>query len=145
VPKLCPKIIRNIKTYLTISKSIEIQNALKTASFQWNYIIICTLSFSAASDTFPFDQDVLARAYAKLGNIDKAIEAYQKLLTFDPKGQDRRMRVPIYHYRLAKVYDAKGLKEQARAEYRKLLEDWKDADSGIPELTDAKKRLGSSP
>jgi tetratricopeptide (TPR) repeat protein len=107
-------------------------------------VLEVTLPGFLARLNFPFNQDVLARAYAKLGNIDKAIEAYQKLLTFDPKGQDRRMQVPIYHYRLAKLYDAKGLKEQARAEYRKLLEDWKDADSGIPELTDANKRLDSS-
>jgi tetratricopeptide (TPR) repeat protein len=80
-----------------------------------------------------------------MGDIDKAIEAYQKLLNFDPKSQDRRMHNPIYHYRLAKLYDAKGLKEQARGEYQKLLEHWKDADPGIPELVDAKKRLGTSP
>jgi tetratricopeptide (TPR) repeat protein len=92
---------------------------------------------------FPLDQDVVPRAYEKLGNIDKAIEAYQKLITFDPKGQDRRMHIPIYHYRLAKLYDAKGLKEQARAQYQKLLEDWKDADPGIPELMDAKVRLAA--
>ncbi|OGD22678.1 MAG: hypothetical protein A2W03_16380 [Candidatus Aminicenantes bacterium RBG_16_63_16] len=91
---------------------------------------------------FPLDQDVVPRAYEKMGNIDKAIEAYQKFLTFDPKSQDRRIHNPVYHYRLAKLYDAKGLKDQAAAEYRKLLEDWKDADPGIPELPDAKKRLG---
>jgi len=102
-------------------------------------------SWFLARLNFPFDQDVLARAYVKLGNIDKAIEAYQKLLNFDPKGQDRRMHVPIYHYRLAKLYDSKGLKEQAKGEYQKLLEHWKDADPGIPELIDAKKRLGTSP
>jgi len=54
------------------------------------------------------------------------------------------MHNPIYHYRLAKLYDAKGLKEQARGEYQKLLEHWKDADAGIPELIDAKKRLAAS-
>ena len=28
------------------------------------------------------------------------------------------MHNPIYHYRLAKLYDSKGLKEQARVEYQ---------------------------
>ena len=84
----------------------------------------------------------LGLAFAAKQDIDKAIEAYRKLITFDPKGQDRRMHNPIYHYRLAKLYDAKGMKDAARGEYQKLLEDWKDADSGIPELVDAKKRLG---
>jgi len=90
---------------------------------------------------FPLDQDVVPRAYEKMGETDKAIETYQKLLTFDPRGQDRRMHIPVYHYRLAKLYDSKGLKEQARGEYQNLLEDWKDADADIPELIDAKKRI----
>jgi serine/threonine protein kinase/Flp pilus assembly protein TadD len=92
---------------------------------------------------FPLDQDVVPRAYEKMGDIDEAIEAYRKLITFDSKGQDRRMHNPIYHYRLARLYEAKGLKEQAAGEYRKLLEHWKDADPGIPELIDAKKRLAA--
>jgi tetratricopeptide (TPR) repeat protein len=93
---------------------------------------------------FPLDQDLVPRAYKKMGDIDKAIEAYQKLLTFDPKSQDRRMHNPVYHYRLGKLYDARGLKEQARGEYQKLIEHWKDADPDIPELMDAQKRLGIS-
>lgn len=51
------------------------------------------------------------------------------------------MHNPVYHYRLGKLYDAQGFKEQARGEYQKLLEDWKDADPGIPEFVDAKVRL----
>jgi len=104
---------------------------------------LTVMLFATSFLNFPLDQDVVPRAYEKMGNIDKAIEAYQKLLTFDPKGQDRRMHNPIYHYRLAKLYDATGLKEQARGEYQKLLEDWKDADPGIPELVDAKVRLAA--
>jgi len=90
---------------------------------------------------FPLDQDVLARAYQKMGNLDKAIEEYRKLLTFDPTSQDRRLHNPVYHYRLAKVYEQKGVKEEAKREYARFLELWKDADTGIPELVDAKKRL----
>jgi len=94
---------------------------------------------------FPLDQDVVPRAFVKMGDVDKAIEAYRKLIDFDPKSQDRRMHNPIYHYRLAKLYDSKGMKEQARVEYQRLLEHWTNADPGIPELADAKKRLGLGP
>jgi len=90
---------------------------------------------------FPPDQDVLARAYQKAGNLEKAIEEYQKLITFDPAGQDRRIHNPIYHYRLAKVLEQKGSREEAKKEYARFLELWKDADPGIPELIDAKKHL----
>ena len=89
----------------------------------------------------PFEQDVLARAYVKAGNPDKAIEVYLKLLTFDPASQDRRMHIPVYHYRLARLYEEKGLKDQAAAQYRIFLQLWKDADPGLPDVVDAKKRL----
>ncbi len=101
--------------------------------FPFNYLVL----------NFPLDQDVVPRAYEKMGNIDKAIEACRTLIDFDLKGPDRRMHNPVYHYRLGKLYETKGLKEQARTEYQKLLEDWKDADPGIPELVDAKKRLAA--
>ncbi len=90
---------------------------------------------------FPLDQDVLARAYQKMGNLDKAIGEYQKLLTFDPASQDRRLHNPVYHYRLAKLYEQKGSREEAKKEYARFLELWKDADPGLAELVDAKKRF----
>ncbi len=89
----------------------------------------------------PLEQDVLARAYQKAGNPDKAIEVYQKLLKFDPAGQDRRMRIPVYHYRLGRLYEEKGLKSEAAEQYRAFLDLWKDADANLPEPADAKKRL----
>ena len=51
VPNLCPKFVRDIKTYPTISKSIEILEPLKMSILQRNFIIFCGLSFSAASYT----------------------------------------------------------------------------------------------
>jgi serine/threonine protein kinase/tetratricopeptide (TPR) repeat protein len=91
----------------------------------------------------PFEQDVLARAYRKAGNLDKAIEVYRKLLTFDPASQDRRIRIPVYHYRLGRLYEDKGLQDKAAEQYRVFLDLWKDADPGLPEVEDAKKRLAA--
>jgi len=51
VSKLCPKVIRNIETYLKISNSIEIREPLKTRILQRISIIFCALRFSAASYT----------------------------------------------------------------------------------------------
>jgi hypothetical protein len=51
VPKLCPKSVRNIETYLTISNSIEMLKTLKMGLFPWMSIIIFMLAFSAASYT----------------------------------------------------------------------------------------------
>jgi serine/threonine protein kinase/Tfp pilus assembly protein PilF len=91
----------------------------------------------------PLEQDVLARAYVKAGNLDKAIGTYLKLLTFDPGSRDRRIRIPVYHYRLARLYEEKGFKDKATGQYRVFLDLWKDADPGLPEPADAKKRLAA--
>ena len=89
----------------------------------------------------PFVKDILARAYWKKGDLDKAIAEYERLTTVDPKTQVRYLIHPLYHYRLGRVYEEKGESAKAAAEYRKFLEYWKDADASHPELADAKKRL----
>jgi serine/threonine protein kinase/Tfp pilus assembly protein PilF len=93
------------------------------------------------SYTIPFLKDVLARAYWKKGDLDKAIAEYKRLMTIDPKNQIRYLIHPLYHYRLAKLYEQKGLKDKAKIQYERFLEFWKDADSSHLEIADAKKRL----
>jgi len=104
-------------------------------------IISLTYARTFTLYNFPLDQDVLARAYQKMGNLDKAIEEFKKLLTLDPANQDRRLHNPVYHYRLAKLYELKGLKGDSKKEYARFLEFWKDADPGLPESKDARQRL----
>jgi len=89
----------------------------------------------------PFARDIAARAYIKKGAFDKAIIEYEKIITFDPKISDRRLILPKYHYALAKLYEQRGWREKAIQQYEKFLTLWKDADSDLPELKDAKSRL----
>lgn len=89
----------------------------------------------------PFIKDVLARAYWKKGDLDKAVAEYRKLTTIDPKREARYLIHPLYHYRLGRVLEEKGDGAGAAVEYRKFLEYWKDADPSHPEPADAKARL----
>jgi len=89
----------------------------------------------------PFPRDVLARAYKQKGELDKAVAEYERLITIDPDSRDRYLINPKYHYRLAKLYEEKGWKGKAIEHYEKFLDLWKDADPGIAEVEDAKKRV----
>ena len=89
----------------------------------------------------PFLQDTLARAYYQNGQLDEAIAEYERKTNFDPQSKNQRLVHPKYRYLLAKLYEEKGNAARAIEHYGRFLELWKDADPGLPELDDAKKRL----
>jgi non-specific serine/threonine protein kinase len=92
----------------------------------------------------PFHKDTLARAYLEKGDLNRAIGAYEELVTFRPSDSDRRLVHPACHYRLGRLYQDKGLEKQAALCFEKALKAWKEADSELPEPQDARKRLPSS-
>src|SRR5262249_18287871 len=83
-------------------------------------------------------EDCLANAYLELGRIDDAIDEYHRILSINPN-------YPLVHYHLGEALDRKGEWQQARVEYGRFLELWKDADAGIPEALSAKRRAQQSP
>jgi tetratricopeptide (TPR) repeat protein len=89
----------------------------------------------------PFLKDVLARAYRQNGEIDQAIAEYERLTTFDPQRKERHLIHPKYYYRIAELYEQKGMKGKAIEHYQKFLNLWKNADPDILEVIEAKKRL----
>ena len=83
----------------------------------------------------------LAEAYYKAGDLEKALEEYKIIssLTFS-----RIWDGDIYaksFYMMGKIYESTGKKAEATEAYDRFLELWKDADRGIPEVIDARKRL----
>jgi len=89
----------------------------------------------------PYERDFIPRAHLLTGDLDKAIAAYERLVTFNPKSIDRRLIHPRNYYNLGKVCEQKGDKRKAKANYRKFLKLWKDADPGLPEVEDARRSL----
>ncbi|MEJ2719638.1 MAG: protein kinase [bacterium] len=105
---------------------VDIPNMGETSIFFYNY---------------PTERDVLARAYARKGERDKAIYEYERLLAIDPAGGDRRLKYALFHYRLARLYEADGRPDKAAAQYEKFLNICGHVEPAFDELTDARDRL----
>jgi tetratricopeptide (TPR) repeat protein len=118
-------------TAIIISEDIK-ELALPRYYFQPDRLIFYNL---------PWSRDILARAYIKKGNIDKAIAEYERLIHFNPEGRDRRIMNPKYHYYVARLYQQKGQKHKAVQHLKRFLEIWNNADKDIPLYIDAKKML----
>jgi serine/threonine protein kinase/tetratricopeptide (TPR) repeat protein len=88
-------------------------------------------------------RDVVPRAFEAKGQLDSAMAEYDRLLALDRTSADRRWIHPLYHYRFARLCLKAGHTGKARAEYKRFLEIWKDADSDRPELRDARKQLAA--
>ncbi len=85
--------------------------------------------------------DSLAIAYYSTGDLEKAREEYEKITELTA---GRLYYGDIYtksFYMLGKIYEQQGNKAKAIEHYEKFLDLWKDADPGIAEVEDAKKRL----
>jgi eukaryotic-like serine/threonine-protein kinase len=83
----------------------------------------------------------LARSLFESGDLDKARQEFEKI-TLQTTG--RLGHGDLYaraFYMLGKIAEQQGDKPRASQNYRKFLDLWKDADPGLPEVADAKKRL----
>jgi serine/threonine protein kinase/Tfp pilus assembly protein PilF len=69
-------------------------------------------------------KDTLARAHATKGSLDRAIEEYTRLVTFDPNSKDRRFIHPRYYQSLATLYDEKSQPAGAARAYDKFQSLW---------------------
>jgi len=94
-----------------------------------------------APDSHALFMEPLALAYYKMGDLDKAQEEYEKITSLS---SGRIYYGDIYaksFYMLGKICEEKEWKGKAIEHYDKFLSLWKDADPGLPEIDDARKRL----
>nr|NIN92522.1 tetratricopeptide repeat protein [bacterium] len=85
--------------------------------------------------------EALALAYYRSGDLEKAEEQYKKIISLTSGRLGYGNIYAKSFYMLGKIYEQKGWKGKAIEHYDRFLELWKDADPGIPEFEDAKKRL----
>ena len=103
------------------------------------------LNFENYGGTDAFERawffDALARALYESGELDKARKVFEKITLLTLR---RMFDEDIYakaFYMLGKIAEQQGDKARASQNYRKFLDLWKDADPGLPEVEDARKRL----
>ncbi len=87
--------------------------------------------------------DAIGTAFYQLGDLDSARLEYEKIISL---GTGRLDYGDIYaksYYSLGKVCERQGKTAEAAENYRKFLTLWKDADPGLPEVADARKRLAA--
>jgi tetratricopeptide (TPR) repeat protein len=92
-------------------------------------------------DSHALFMEPLALAYYKMGDLDKAQEEYEKITSLS---SGRIYYSDIYaksFCMLGKIYEQQGDTARAIEHYEKFLELWKDADPGMAEVEDARKRL----
>ncbi len=118
------------------SKAVEyFEDALSLLSYQNN------LLSPILRDDHALFIEPLAFAYYKAGDIENAQAEFERIISLI---SGRFFCGDIYaksFYMLGKIYQENGLTEKAIEHYEKFLNLWKDADPGIPEVEDAKKRL----
>ena len=83
----------------------------------------------------------LAEVWADLEDWERAREWYEKVPNLT-KGRLYYLGTYVMTYfKLGNVFEALGKNAEAIVNYEKFLDLWKDADPGLPEVEDARKRL----
>ena len=83
----------------------------------------------------------MALSYFEKGDLDAARSVYEKILALTWGRIYGGGTYAQGFYMLGRIAEQKGDKIAAIERYSKFLDIWKDADPGIPEVEDAKKRL----
>src|SRR5262249_29539225 len=119
--------------------------AMTQASLPYDLAVPGTAYFTGASffgALYPIY--VLGLAYSRMGYHREAAAEFQKILD-DPGIVLNDPIGPMARLQLARVLSAAGDRAKSAAAYKDLLTLWKDADSDIPVVQDAKAESARQP
>ncbi len=85
--------------------------------------------------------DSFGLAYYKSGNLEKARDEYERIASFTRGREDYGDVYAKSFYMLGMIYEEQNNIGKAIENYEKFLDLWKNADPGIAEVEDARKRL----
>jgi serine/threonine protein kinase/Flp pilus assembly protein TadD len=120
---------------------LEEENYAKAIEYFKKAISLLPFQSSLWDDNHAVFNDPLALAYYKSGDFEAAQEEYEKITNLT---SGRISYGDIYaksFYMLGKIHEQQGDTAKAIEHYEKFLDLWKDADPGIAEVDDARKRV----
>lgn len=134
---------KHIRFYLHLLGRIELKkdNIPEAIEYFKEAISYMPSQYTFASNSNAIFLDSLANAYYKADDFERAQEGYERIASLTV---DRINYGDIYaksFYMLGKIFEQKGWRGKAIENYEKFLDLWKDADPGIAEVEDARKRL----
>ncbi len=135
---LCEKSLnkRSIRLYYHLEGRIALENGDYERAIEF-----IEKAMSLDPYYFKSELDSLAMAYYRAGNPEKAAAEYEKIITC-PTGIRRYGDGYVKSfYMLGKIHEQQGNTAKAVEHYEKFLDLWKDADPGLTEVEDAKKRI----
>jgi len=121
------------KNYSAAFDFFEKTISLVPAQCMWDYKLHLSLHLLFLC---PF-----GKACYESGDFEKALELYEKMIALTSGRYQWGDLYAKSFYMLGKICEQQGNKTKAIENYEKFLELWKDADLGIAEVDDAKKRL----
>ncbi|MGB7062920.1 MAG: FlgO family outer membrane protein, partial [Candidatus Zixiibacteriota bacterium] len=135
-----------------LKKDIEEKDPTEISSYWWtvgciefargNYETSITNFEKAAEENQISVLYSLARAYLETGRLGEAVAEFEKVLSrYDRRRVWNAILAVRAHYLLGLAYEKSGWNKKAIEQYEEFLDIWKDADPGIPEVEDAKRRL----
>jgi tetratricopeptide (TPR) repeat protein len=139
--------VRNIKkvtrSYFLAEGHISLEKGDYTEAIKYfkNAQSFLAFPFPDNMKWFAWYFETLALAYYRSGDLEKAEEEFEKISKMT-LGRVRSWDIYAKSfYMLGKISEQRGWPGKAIDHYEIFLELWKDADHGIAEVEDAKKRL----
>jgi serine/threonine protein kinase/Flp pilus assembly protein TadD len=131
-----------MRFYFNLMGNIELERKNFAQAIEYLESALSLLSYQrGAGDDHALFVDSLARAYYETQDLEKAQQEYERIILLT---SGRISWGDIYvksFYMLAKIYEQKDWEGKAIEHYEKFLDLWKNADTGLPEVEDARKRL----
>jgi tetratricopeptide (TPR) repeat protein len=131
------------RTHYLLLGMIELKkgNYSRAIEFSKQAVSLLPFQYLLYGDTHALYIEPLALSYYMAGDLEKSKNEYERIASLT---SGRIHRGDIYaksFYMLGKIHELQDNTAKAIEHYEKFLTLWKDADPGIAELEDAKKRL----